>query len=237
MNKKIIILITILSIIWFLLWWYKNPPIRFAHFPLIKGEKIKVTNLEGFNIEQIKNSIVIIIPETELISYKNNPKWLFEDVKESWIWAWFFIDSKWTIQTVNHLVEDDKINYKVLYNNKEYNSKIISRNKEKDLATLKIISKENVLFPLLTREGARGWEKLWENVFSFWVNTKNIEIIYNTWTILNRKSKLDKISNLLEISNNIQPGFSGWPIINSKWNVIWINYAISEWKKYWIKIN
>jgi hypothetical protein len=43
------------------------------------------------------------------------------------------------------------------------------------------------------------------------------------------------MSNLLEISNNLKPGFSWWPIINKNWEVIWINYAISQWKSYWIK--
>jgi hypothetical protein len=60
-------------------------------------------------------------------------------------------------------------------------------------------------------------------------------ITSNTWVIINKKSKLDNIPNLLEISNNLKPGFSWWPIINNLWKVIWINYAISEWKSYWIK--
>lgn len=188
---------------------------------------------KNINLEQIKSSIVIIIPESKLISYKENPDWLFEDYKDSWIWAWFFIDSKWTIQTVNHLVEDDKIKYKVICNNDEYNAIVISRNKEKDLAILKIVSKERILFPHLTKEGVRVWSD--NNVTSFWIDTEALEIIYNTWTIINKKSKLDNMSNLLEISNNLKPGFSWWPIINSDWKVIWINYAISGWKNYWIK--
>jgi hypothetical protein len=64
-----------------------------------------------------------------------------------------------------------------------------------------------------------------------------MQIIYNTWVILNQKSKLNNMSNLLEISNTLKPGFSGWPIINSKWNIIWINYAISQWKNYAIKVS
>ncbi len=81
MNKKIIILITILSIIWFLLWWYKNPPIRFAHFPLNKGEKTIGTNLGGYkniynfisllsNKYDIKNTIKNI----KLIIQLGNPR-------------------------------------------------------------------------------------------------------------------------------------------------------------------
>lgn len=191
---------------------------------------IKILNMDkNINIDHIINSIVIIIPENKLESYKNNPNWIFQEYKESWIWAWFFIDSNWTIQTVNHIVEDDKIKYKVIYKNQEYNSEIISRNKEKDLAKLKINSK--IKFPTISNynNDYLNWE-----FYSFWVDTKKLEIIYNTWVILDKKSKLDNMSNLLEISNQLKPGFSWWPIIDSKWNVIGINYAISEWKNYGI---
>lgn len=179
-------------------------------------------------IENIKKSIVIIIPEKELISYNNNPKWLYKDYKSSWIWAWFFISSDWKIQTVNHIVENDKLNYKIIHNNIEYNSKVISRNSKQDLAILKINTE--LKLPFLEK-----WiSNINENIYSFWIDINNFNILYNTWILINKKSKLDDESNLLEISNILKPGFSGWPIINKKWKVIWINYAISEWKNYWI---
>lgn len=185
------------------------------------------------NINNIKESIVIIIPENKLISYKENPKWLFEEYKISWIWAWFFIDKEWTIQTVNHILENDKINYKIIYQNKEYQSKILYRNKKDDLAQLKIISKTNINFSYLKSSNNYFIN---EKLISFWINPQNLKVIYNTWIIINKKSKLDKKSNLLEISNTLKPGFSWWPIINYNWKVIWINYAISEWKNYWMNL-
>ncbi len=214
MNKKIIILIILTSIIWVIFLWIK----------LIKKNTL--------NIEEIKKSIVIIIPENNLISYNNNPKWLFEDFKESGIWAWFFINSKWIIQTVNHIVENDKINYKILYNDKEYDWEIIYRDEENDLATIKIVSKDEV-FPFLSKWNFSIWTK--QNIYSFWVDKEKFEIIYNTW-VINKKIKLKNKFSLIEISNNIKPWFSWWPIINSEWKVIWINYAISEWKKYGINL-
>ena len=184
-----------------------------------------------FNIEKIKESIVIIVPKNELISYKNNPEWLFEEYKNSWIWAGFFISKNWNIQTVNHIVENDKIKYTIIYKNKEYDSIVSFRNKEKDLAIINIVSKDNIEITPLIKE--LNFSET-EDIFSFWVDIQNLEIIYNTWTTINKKSKLDNLSNLLEISNTLKPGFSWWPIVNSKWKVIWINYAISEWKNYWI---
>ncbi|MDD2871668.1 MAG: serine protease [Candidatus Gracilibacteria bacterium] len=191
---------------------------------------IKILNMDkNINIDHIINSIVIIIPENKLESYKNNPNGIFQEYKESGIGAGFFIDSNGTIQTVNHIVEDDKIKYKVIYKNQEYNSEIISRNKEKDLAKLKINSK--IKFPTISNYNN---DYLNGEFYSFGVDTKKLEIIYNTGVILDKKSKLDNMSNLLEISNQLKPGFSGGPIIDSKGNVIGINYAISEGKNYGI---
>lgn len=189
---------------------------------------------EEINIEEIKKSLVIIVPEAKLISYKNNPKWAFEEYQNSWIWLWFIINSSWSIQTVNHIVEDKNINYKALNNNKEYSLEKIYENKNEDKAILKLINNNINYFSLIIKNNIKINNN--ETIYSFWVNPENLEIIYNTWIIINKKSKLENMSNLLEISNNIQPGFSGWPIINLKWEVIWINYAISDWKKYWIKL-
>lgn len=177
------------------------------------------------NIEEIKKSIVVIVPEQEIISYENNPKWLFEKYKSSWIWAGFFISNDWKIQTVNHILWK---NNSVIYNWKEYKSEIISQNKKTDLAVIKINAVNKVILT--------PWKTNKNIIYSFWINPRNLKIIYNTWTIINQKNKLENISNLLQISNTLKPGFSWWPIINSNWKVVWINYAISEWKNYWINL-
>jgi serine protease Do len=209
----------------YILWW-----IYFINTFFYWGKKDVPSNIIT-NIEKIKQSIVIIVPEEELISYKNNPKWLFEEDKTSWIWAGFFISKDWKIQTVNHIVENNNINYKIIYNNKEYNSKIISRNKEKDLAIITIITEKNITYtPLKLTNNYKNNDY----IYSYWIDPEKLKIIYNTWIIINKKSKLGNITNLLEISNILKPGFSGWPIINNLWDIIWINYAISNWKNYWI---
>lgn len=180
------------------------------------------------NNNKIEESIVIIKAENELINYNINPKWIFDDYKNYWIWAWFFIDWNWLIQTVNHIIENENINYKVFYNNKEYDSQIISRDKINDLAKIKINIKNNKYL--------KFWEKINinEKIISYWINTKNNKIIYNSWIIINKKIKLENYSNLIEISNPIKSGFSGWPILNSKNEVIWINFATFKDKSYWI---
>jgi S1-C subfamily serine protease len=213
----------LLYLLWtiYLIWW-----IAFFNL-LFTWEK------NNINIEQIKSSIVIIIPEEKLISYKDNPKWVIEKNKSYWMWAWIITNSSWTIITANHVIENDKINYILLHNNIEYEFEILSRNIEKDLATIKILTKENIEFHYL-----KIWKNIniWEQVISFWVDTINTKIIYNTWTLISKKNKLENISNLLEISNTLSPWFSWWPIVNKVWELIWINYAISEGKNYWITL-
>jgi|SaaInlV_120m_DNA_4_1040238.scaffolds.fasta_scaffold01446_6 S1-C subfamily serine protease len=211
----------LLYLLWtiYLIWW-----IAFFNL-LFTWEK------NNINIEQIKDSIVIIIPEEKLISYKDNPKWVIEKSKSYWMWAWILTNSNWTIITANHVIENDKIDYILLHNNIEYEFEILSRNIEKDLATIKILTKENLKFNYL-----KIWKNIdiWEQVISFWVDTINTKIIYNTWTLISKKNKLENISNLLEISNTLSPWFSWWPIVNKVWELIGINYAISEGKNYWI---
>jgi len=206
--KYIIYLLAAMYIIW---WFYI---INFFMLP------------KEININEIKKSIVIITPEKKIISYKNNPKWLFEKYKTSGIWAGFFIDNTWTIKTVSHILWNSNI---VLYNWKKYSSKIIKNDTTNDSAILKINIKNNSFL---------NYWKLKKNnkIISFWVNPQELKIIYNTWIIINKNSNLDNMNNLIEISNTLKPGFSGWPIINLKWKVIWINYAISEWKNYWINL-
>jgi S1-C subfamily serine protease len=212
----------------------KNLPYLSIIILIILWIKLFIINTNTNYINNINKSIVIIIPEEKLIDYKNNPNWILENYKSSWIWAGFIISSNWKVQTVNHIIENNNIKYKIILNNKEYNTKIISRNKSSDLAILKILSSNNEIFQPLEIENNNTLINDLDEIYSYWVDIQNLKIISNTWTIINKKSKLDNISNLLEISNNIKPWFSGWPIINKKWKVVWINYAISEWKSYWI---
>lgn len=212
----------------------KNLPYLSIIILIILWIKLFIINTNTNYINNINKSIVIIIPEEKLIDYKNNPNWILENYKSSWIWAGFIISSNWKVQTVNHIIENNNIKYKIILNNKEYNTKIISRNKSSDLAILKILSSNNEIFQPLEIENNNTLINDLDEVYSYWVDIQNLKIISNTWTIINKKSKLGNISNLLEISNNIKPWFSGWPIINKKWKVVWINYAISEWKSYWI---
>ncbi len=177
---------------------------------------------ETINIE---DSIVIIIPENKIIDYSKNPGWLIQNYEQPWIWLWFFINNNWLIQTVNHIVKNDW-NYKVIYKNKEYIAELFSKDPKKDLATIKINILNNS-FLTFSNNLVNN-----ESITSYWLNTKYLDLRKSNWYIINKKSSLADKSNLIEISTKLTPGFSGWPIINKNWQVIWINYANSNWKNY-----
>lgn len=176
-------------------------------------------------IEKTKKSIVIIKNEKNIIDYEKNPLWIFEKNKNTGIWAWFFIDKKWTILTANHLVENTNNKYIAIYKQKKYNLKVITRDIENDIAKVKIKASEDLAYLNISKQ-----KHINEEIISFWID-KNLKIVYNTWSILNYGSW-----KIIEISNIIKPWFSWWPIINKDWEVIWINYAIIKDKFFWVDI-
>jgi len=188
---------------------------------------------KNIDLNEIKKSIVKIIPEEKLISYEKNPSWIFDENNDFWIWAWFFIDKNWTIITSNHIVKNKNINYYIITDdNNKFEAKIISRDFENDIAKLKINSNYNFK-PLKISKNTKKIN-IWDKIISFWIDNKNLEKIQVFWKITNKNIKLDNISNLIEFSPVIKPGFSGWPIINLKWEVIWVNFSIKSWKSYGI---
>ena len=126
--KKTILLLSILTLwILFFIW-------------------IKALQEKELNIEEIKKSIVIIIPEKDLIEYNRNPEWIFQENESGWIGSWFFISKNWEIITAKHIVPDTKEIYRVItQNNKEYQAKVIYQDEKKDIALLKISTQEEII--------------------------------------------------------------------------------------------
>ena len=176
------------------------------------------------NIEEIKKSIVTILPEKTLISYNKNPKWIFKNYEENWIWTGFFISKDWKIITANHIINNKNTPYTVItHDKKQYKAKIIYQDEEKDIAILKIDQRNTMPLSIQKKQ-----IKVWKTTISFWTNPETLEIIYNYGHIIDINKKLDNMSNLIQISNPLSPWFSGGPTINSTWEVIWINYAIYQ---------
>jgi len=185
-------------------------------------------------INDIKKSLVVISPEKNLVNFNKNPSgilWLWE---EAWIWMGFFYDNNWKILTVNHIINNPDINYIVkTYDNKEYLAKIIQKYKKNDLAILEIDTKTKYNKLNLSKDFQKL--KIWDKIISFWVDTKNLTTNYLTGNITHISKKLDNLDNLIEFFPLIKNGFSGGPIVNNSWEVIWINSSIYNNKSYGIK--
>jgi len=220
MKNKII---TFLSIIIFIIF------IGFFLSSIIDKNNEKITQIE--NIENIKKSIVKIIPEKHLINFENNPHWV-NDSPEYWIWTGFFINKNNEIITANHVVSSDNIKYYIItHDNNKYQANIISRDPQNDIAKITIDS--SIKYNSININNKQN-NKIWDQIYSFWINPQNLEIIYVTWKITSKNKKLDNISNLLEFTPKITKWFSWWPIINTNIEAIWINHAIKTWNSYWI---
>jgi hypothetical protein len=191
------------------------------------------------NIKNINNSldiektIVKIIPEKELINYTNNPLWINLN-NNYWIWLGFFINKENNILTSNHIIENKNLNYIIItHDNKKYKAKIISQDFKNDLAIISINSEK--IYNNLELNKNIGY-KLNEKIVSFWFNIESNQIEKISGEIININKKLDNMSNLIEFIPKISKWYSGWPIFNLQNEVIWINYAIRDWKSYWIQI-
>jgi len=206
--KKTILLLSILTLwILFFIW-------------------IKALQEKELNIEEIKKSIVIIIPEKDLIEYNRNPEWIFQENESGWIGSWFFISKNWEIITAKHIVPDTKEIYRVItQNNKEYQAKVIYQDEKKDIALLKISTQEEII-PLKIAEEARIWEK----IISLWTDIKTLKTMSHYGHIVDTNKKWDHLSHFIYISTPLMPWFSWWPVLNTKWKVVWINYATYKWQ-------
>lgn len=217
MNKVKIIVLGIIILWW--LFFYNN---------------ISYNNKNNI-VKNIEKSLVIIIPEKILVSFEENPGWVLGYDEESWIWMGFFINNNWEILTVNHVIKNKNINYLIKTNdNKEYKALVISRDEKNDLAILKIDTEKKYTAIKVWNDNSKI--KIWDDIISFWVNINNLKNTYTYWKISNINKKLDNIQNLIEFYPVIKPGFSGWPIINKNWEVIWINYSVYKNKSYGIKL-
>jgi S1-C subfamily serine protease len=185
---------------------------------------INISLEKKLNIENIKRSIVVIIPEENLVKYNTNPKWVFNEKESWWIGAGFFISEDGKIVTAKHIVPNSESSYKITTHNKQtYNAKVIYQDPEKDIAILQINTSKKTTPLKITNE-----IKKWEEVISFWTHRETLETIFHYGHIVDTEKKWENLSHLIQISSQLTPWFSWWPVINTKWKVVWINYATSK---------
>jgi len=155
---------------------------------------------------------------------------------------WIIISNDGYILTNQHVVEELNSKYTISLNNKEFIADKIRFDKGLDLAVIKIKIKIKITEPIIPAKIANISDEIeiWQIVFALKNDPEANETITKMGIINSKKQKF-KINNsnwdstrnniyiwLLQNSTAIEPGFSGGPLINMNWEVVWINTAIDN---------
>ncbi len=217
-----------------------------------KSNSNQISNLENNIIDIAKNAstwVVSIIIKKDLAIYKSDPWGFFKQkiwtIKQKvWWWTGFFVTKDWKIITNKHVVSDKNAEYTII--TKSWNEliwKVIAIDPSSDLAIMQIesnswetikttplnfIKNENEI--KIGQFAIAIWNKLWEleNSVSFWLVS---------WKDRTIKTNNINLSNLIQTDAEIHPWNSWWPLLNLKWEVIWINtFTINQNKNIWLAI-
>lgn len=192
-------------------------------------------------------SVVSIIIKKDLVVYQADPFGFFQtpvgkEKRQVWGGSGFFVRKDWTILTNKHVVADDNAEYTVITSDwKQMDAKILAKDPLTDLAVIKLVwasqSDLDKIIPLEfldeTNQSNIGqfvmaiWNALaeFQNTVTFWIISwkwRSIEASTSSdWT------QVEKLSGLFQTDAAINPGNSGWPLINLDWKVMAINTAIA----------
>jgi S1-C subfamily serine protease len=197
-----------------IVWIYEQKSIELLNENIDENGEIQTTNIE--TVKVLQWNWIIISNDGYIITNKH----VVEDLK-----------SKYTISLTK--LEDNKINYL------EFNADKIRYDDWLDLAIIKIKTTQP-LVPAKIINISQDTD-IWQIVFALKSDPEIWETITKIW-IINSKNQKFKINKqdwednvyiwLLQNSTAIEPWFSGWPLIDINWKIIWINTAIDN-IEYW----
>ncbi|MFA5386335.1 MAG: trypsin-like peptidase domain-containing protein [Candidatus Paceibacterota bacterium] len=132
----------------------------------------------------------------------------------------FIIDDTGTILTNLHVVMEKTQQYTVITNDGgKYEARILSRNKENDIAILKI--ENQIPFPFIPLGDSSSLE-LGQEVFAIG-DALGFEDTVSQGIISGLTRKVETMRNLIQTDAAINPGNSGGPLINNNGEAIGIN--------------
>lgn len=189
------------------------------------------------NLNATHNSIAAIYSKQKIWSVIENENWDAENTQietiEKLEWNAIVISNDWYMITNKHVVADtDKSTYKAILQWQEYPVDKIWFDELLDIAILKIKVKESSIPATITKMDE--WAEIWDIVFAIKNDTDIWEFITKLWLINSKNQKFEIQNNnniyvwLIKNSTAIEWWFSWWPLINLKWEVIWINTAIDN---------
>lgn len=221
----------------------------FKSLPIEDQKRIKLIN-------SLNHWVVSIVWKQQVYKYTYKlleiEDWLYVKVPQwvakSWEqivskWTWFLITKDWYIMTNKHVVSDPKLTYEIItYDGKSYPLDKIYKSDDNDLCLIKIawtnfsplkmVKSTNIM---IWQSVIAIWNALWEYQNTVtqwiisWINRNLVAMDWEWWQI--------EINWTIQTDASINPWNSWWPLIDSNWNVIWINTAIdSQWQNIWFSI-
>ena len=244
-NKLLPLFIIILCWVFGALWWYiftsfsgniSSSTIADPDTPQsIQALEESVTSL----VREVSPSVVSIIAKQDMNIYRTDPWWFFRyrvgsvNKKVGW-WTGFFISSDGIIITNKHVIEDSRSSYTVILNDgTELETEILGFNRFTDIAFLKVMNPEKSLTPL---QFVDSWNiQIGQFAIAIWNALSEFQnsVSFGVVSGINRsiEDASIKLDWLIQTDTAINPWNSGWPLLNTQWQVMWINTVIINWSQ------
>lgn len=185
-------------------------------------------------VTDISPSVVSIIIKKDITLYRGDVFWFFSEpvgtiTRKVWWGTGFFITQDGKIITNKHVVSDPNAEYVVITSDgKEYDAKVLAFDPLTDLAIVSVVSPANFI-PL---EFVK--DTLEVNIGEFAIAIGNALAEFQNSVSFGVVSGKDRaiaegevrLSGLIQTDAAINPGNSGWPLLNIDKKVIGINTAI-----------
>jgi len=206
-------------------------------------------------IEKASPSVVSIVMSKDLKVYYEDPSnfygWYVTEKKTKiWWWSWIIVSSDGYIITNKHVVQDAWLEYSVVTKDGDsYKVDKIWLDPVLDIAVLNVIDNNWDIPTNLVAAEINSFEnnvKIWDFSIAIWNalaeydNSVTYGIISGKWRQLNEAGNDSVYIWLYQTDAPINPGNSGWPLLDIKWSVIWINTAITssgQWIWFSLPIN
>lgn len=206
-------------------------------------------------IEKAAPSVVSIVMSKDLKIYYEDPSnfygWYITEKKTKiWWGSWIIVSSDGYVITNKHVVQNAWLEYSVV--TKDWDSYKVDKiwlDPVLDIAVLKVLDSNWDIPTNLIAAEINSFEnnvKIWDFAIAIWNalaeydNSVTYGIISGKWRQLNEATNDSIYIWLYQTDASINPGNSGWPLLDIKWSVIWINTAITatgQWIWFSLPIN